>query len=206
MDSSGGKETSLRRLTIGASVGSKATTVTLAIVLLCLLGLLASLVPALGSLLFGGFSTGIPTMVGIWVGVAFFLGAMALVVGVVLKVWRTAFWLEGTTLVHRTAVRTRRVDLATAEVSEGTIVESAPTAHRTWRTVTSAAIKARDPQTGAVITAPVRTPARGRLPSVELVALADAIMAGRRAEDPAYVSAEAIAARLRDLAADPSLI
>jgi hypothetical protein len=203
MDISGDQPASVRRLTIGASGGTKATMITLAIMLLCLLGFAASIVTALGSFLSGGADAGFPTLVGVVVGVLFFLGAAGLLAGSVLKVWRTAYWIEGTTLVHRAALRTRRVDLATADVAGDTIVASERSGNNSWRTVTSAAIRAHDRRTGVVIKAPVRTPGRGRLPSNELVALADAIMQGRRADDPGYASAEAVASRLRELAADP---
>jgi hypothetical protein len=203
MDISGGEAAPVRRLTIGASSGSKATVITLAIVLLCLLGFVATIVTAIGSFLGGGADAGVPTLLGVVVGVIFFLAAGGLLAGTVLKVWRTAYWLEGTTLAHRAAMSTKRVDLATAEVAGDTIVGSERTGDHTWRTVTSAAIRARDPRTGVVIKVPVRTPGRGRLPSHELVGLADAIMQGRRGDDPGYEAAEAIASRLRDLAADP---
>jgi hypothetical protein len=203
MDTSGDQQASVRRLTIGASGASKATMVTLAVMLLCLLGLVASIVTALGSLFSGGADAQFPTLTGVIVGVLFFLGAVVLLAGAVLKVWRTAYWLEGTTLVHRTAMSTRRVDLATAEVAGDTIVGSEHLGNNTWRTVTSAAIRARDPGTGVTLKVPVRTPGRGRLPSYELVALADAIMHARRADDAGYASAEAVASRLRELAADP---
>ncbi|MET7965367.1 hypothetical protein [Micromonospora sp. NPDC005305] len=116
----------------------------------------------------------------------------------VLRVLRTAAWLDGTRASVRGALGTRTVDLATAEVRGGTI------AHRPGDdgVVRVPSLIARDRDSGRRVTIPLQGPGLGDLPPSELRALAEAITAGRpdRGRD---AEAHALAGRLRHMAGNP---
>ena len=116
----------------------------------------------------------------------------------VLRVLRTAAWLDGTRASVRGALGTRTVDLATAEVLGGTV------AHRVGDdgVVRVPTLIARDRDSGLRITIPLQGPGLGSLPPAELRALADAIAAGRP-DQGRDADAHALAGRLRGMAADP---
>jgi len=131
------------------------------------------------------------------------LNFVAVVTYHLLGILRSGFWLDGTVLVQRGAILTRRVDLATAEVgTEGIMAPRVPGSDM-WGHTASTAIRARDPRTGVTIKVPLPAPGQGRLPSDELTAIADAIMARRQPTDPSYPQAEALAQELRRIAAAP---
>ncbi len=125
------------------------------------------------------------------------LPLLALVGYLLIRVLRYDGWLDGTRAYVRGAFRTRSADLSRAQLSVGWRTEAAgPGDGRTrYRTPT---LDAYEPPAR-----PLRIPLRGQgmawLPPPQLEALADAIMAGRSAADPAA----RIATRLRELAADP---
>jgi hypothetical protein len=135
-----------------------------------------------------------PNAAGVTVGLV-----VALVFGLVLltrllALLRSAAWLEGSTLVVRGALRSRRYDLATAVgFSRYTTRSGVPM------------LIAHDGRTGRKIRLPLRDPgtARASAPGQlfsppKLYALADAIAAGGRRTDPGAVQA---ANSLRALAA-----
>lgn len=133
------------------------------------------------------------------------VGVMGLVVGggvallglfVVVRSLRAAVWLEGTVLRVRGAVRSRRVDLATAEVTLGMVTHTGDEGYRRVPT-----LQARDRAGGR----PVRLSLSGgggldRLPPAELRALADAVTAGRPVS---HGDAWQVATQLRQLADNP---
>lgn len=116
---------------------------------------------------------------------------VAYVVGLIgwalLEVACGAVWLEGTLLRERMIIRTDSVDLATACLDT-------PADRRTGRL----RLVAMHPHTGECVRVPLHS-RRKDLPSVQLVALADAMIAGgvRTADDAAY----GVAGGLRALAA-----
>jgi hypothetical protein len=120
----------------------------------------------------------------------------------VLRVLRYGAWLDGTTAVVRGALTTRRVDLATAEVRGDAVRHSETHGHYRYVYLLPA-LFAEDPATGEKLKIPLRGQGLKRLPPAELSALADAIMAYRHPADPAQRPAAAIAAHLRQMAADP---
>ncbi|MFI5496515.1 hypothetical protein [Actinoplanes sp. NPDC051859] len=121
------------------------------------------------------------------IGVPVFLFGLYLA----LKAWRTAAWLDGTVVSVRGALTTRKVDLATAEVTAGSY-----TLRR--NTGTSRASIEQVPQLVAreAGSRPVTIPLRGvgtpQLPEAELRALAAALRPG-----------SPIARHLREMADDP---
>ncbi|WP_141714687.1 hypothetical protein [Micromonospora mirobrigensis] len=116
----------------------------------------------------------------------------------VLRVLRTAAWLDGTRVRVRGAVGSRTVDLATAEVTAGA------TGYRAGEdaVVRVPTVVARDPATGRRVTVPLRSPGLATLPPHELRALADAMTSGRptggRDSD-----VHALAGQLREMASRP---
>jgi hypothetical protein len=92
-----------------------------------------------------------------------------------LRVLRTAAWLEGTRASVRGALGTRTVDLATAEVRGGAVAFRGEE-DRVLRVPT---VVARDRETGRQVTIPLQGMGLATLPPYELRALADAITAGR---------------------------
>lgn len=119
----------------------------------------------------------------------------------VLRVWRTAAWLEGTVLNVRGAFTTRAADLATSLVTGGSRLQAvgageSRTVHRVQ------VLQAADPRSGKSVILPLRGAGLAMLPGDQLTALADAITRGRsrtEATEAGFVVAE----RLRDLARDP---
>lgn len=114
----------------------------------------------------------------------------------ILRIVRYAMWLDGTVVVERGAITTHRVDLATAELTEnrGTVPVQRDDPPREGSG--PAVIYARDPRTGRTISISVNDS-----PADELTAIANAIMARRRPGDPGYEQAEALARKLREMAA-----
>ncbi|MEV4636286.1 hypothetical protein AB0J80_02945 [Actinoplanes sp. NPDC049548] len=111
---------------------------------------------------------------------------------IALKSVRTAAWLDGTVVSVRSALRTKKVDLATAEVSAGsyTLRHHVGTPRASVEHVPQ--IIARDPDSGRSVTIPLRGIGTPLLPEKELRALADAMRPGTTA-----------AAQLRALADNP---
>ncbi|MGC1215738.1 MAG: hypothetical protein WA890_31335 [Micromonospora sp.] len=117
---------------------------------------------------------------------------------VVLRVLRSAAWLEGTRASLRGALGTRTVDLATAEVTAGAV------AHRVGdeAVVRVPTVVARDPDTGRRITIPLQGMGLATLPPYELRALADAMTAGR-STDGRNGDVHVLAGQLRTMAGNP---
>ncbi|MGW5669475.1 hypothetical protein [Micromonospora sp. NPDC003776] len=115
-----------------------------------------------------------------------------------LRVLRTAAWLDGTRASVRGALGTRTVDLATAEVRGGALV------HRSGddAVVRVPTLIARDRDTGRQVTVPLQGMGLAGLPPYELRALADAITAGRPTEGR-DADAHVLAGQLRAMAANP---
>ncbi|MEU8260347.1 hypothetical protein AB0C02_06960 [Micromonospora sp. NPDC048999] len=115
-----------------------------------------------------------------------------------LRVLRTAAWLEGTRASVRGALGTRTVDLATAEVQGGAV------AYRAGgdAVVRVPTVVARDRDTGRQVTIPLQGMGLAALPPYELRALADAMTTGRP-NSGRDADAHALAGRLRIMADDP---
>ncbi|MEU4470215.1 hypothetical protein [Micromonospora sp. NPDC023888] len=122
----------------------------------------------------------------------------------VLRVLRTAAWLEGSHVRVRGAFRTRGVDLSTARI------DAAPLSYREADDDRSAggqrapAIVATDHADGRRLTIALHGMGLTSLPPSELRALADAITTGRP-EDGRDGDAHAVARQLRRLAETPQL-
>ncbi|MDP9819904.1 hypothetical protein [Spirilliplanes yamanashiensis] len=121
--------------------------------------------------------------------------------GLVLRVLRSAVWLEGTHADVRGAVRTRRVDLSTAEITAGAVEQGS--GHNRVRIPV---LVARDPATGRRVTISLRGNAGGYLPPDELRALADAITRNRPGDGGRHGDAHAMARQLRERAERPLAI
>jgi hypothetical protein len=118
---------------------------------------------------------------------------------VVLKVVRSASWLEGSRLYQRGALRTRSANLATAEVGAGSAMQSTGSGE-SRNTVAVQSLTAREE--GKTVVLPIRRAGAVVLPSDQLMMLANAITNQRTRQgddDQAFVVAE----RLRDFAKDP---
>ncbi|MFG1868804.1 hypothetical protein [Micromonospora arborensis] len=120
----------------------------------------------------------------------------------VLRVLRTAAWLDGSRARVRGALRTRTVDLATARIDAGAVSyrdagDDSPTAGQRVPIII-----ATDQQNGRRVTIPLRGMGLGNLPPSELRALADAITTGRPV-DGRDGDAHAVANQLRRLAEHP---
>jgi hypothetical protein len=119
----------------------------------------------------------------------------------VLRVVRTAAWLEGSHLFVRGALRTKSADLSISEISAGSSMQSVGAGdHRTY--VAVHAITAVDPATNQKVSIPLKRGGATVLPGDQLSMLANAITNARTRkgeDDQAFV----IAGRLRDFAADP---
>ncbi|MEO3770177.1 hypothetical protein [Micromonospora sp. B9E7] len=121
----------------------------------------------------------------------------------VLRVLRTAAWLDGSQVRVRGAFRTRTVDLATARIDVAGVPhrevgDDAPMVGQRLR----AAITATDRASARRVTIPLRGMGLDSLPPLELRALADAITTGRPA-DGRDDDAHAVADQLHRLAAHP---
>ncbi|MET8528033.1 hypothetical protein [Micromonospora sp. NPDC005172] len=112
----------------------------------------------------------------------------------VLRVLRTAAWLDGTRVYVRGALRSRTVDLATAAVDPGSYREAGEDAPARGD---RSAIVVTDRVSGQRATIPLRGMGLSILPPSELRALADAFVAGGAEAAP---GARAVAAELRRLA------
>ncbi|MEV4388915.1 hypothetical protein AB0J68_24940, partial [Micromonospora sp. NPDC049580] len=110
----------------------------------------------------------------------------------VLRVLRTAAWLDGSRVRVRGAIRSRTVDLAIARVD----LVRADASARAGR---SPGIVVTDRASGHRVTIPLRGMGLPVLPPSELRALADAFAAGRPGAEPSD-EARAVAADLRRLA------
>ncbi|MEU2613356.1 hypothetical protein ABZ570_17490 [Micromonospora sp. NPDC007271] len=117
---------------------------------------------------------------------------------VLLRVLRTAAWLDGTRASVRGALGTRTVDLATAEVHGGTA------AYRAGENVVLPVptVVARDRDTGRRVTIPLRGLGLATLPPYELRALADAMTTGRP-DSGRDADAHVLAGQLRAMADNP---
>ena len=115
---------------------------------------------------------------------------------------RTAAWLEGTRARVRGALRTRIVDLATAEITAGVITHrrNAGTSRESVERLPT--LVARDPATGRKVSIPLHGAGSGMLPPHELRALADAMTQGR-STGGRDADVHALADQLRSTAADP---
>jgi hypothetical protein len=109
---------------------------------------------------------------------------------------RAATWLDGTVLRVRGAFRSRTVDLATADVTVGTVTH-ADDEHRQYRVPT---LVARDPVSGRRVQLPLSGAGLDRLPPAELRAIAEAVSAGRPGSQ---VDAAQVASHLRQMADNP---
>lgn len=120
----------------------------------------------------------------------------------VLRVLRTAAWLEGSRVRVRGALRTRTVDLVTARIESGAVsyreAGDGPAGEPQVR-----AILATDPGSARRVTIPLRGMGLPVLPPSELRALAEAITTGRPGDERAG-DARAVAEHLRRLAERPS--
>lgn len=127
----------------------------------------------------------------------------------VMRLFRAAAWLEGTTVVVRGAFTVRRCDLATAphvtldSVSETTTVSTGNTSLPVPTGRHIPRLTAYDSARRPVRVYLVDTTARRWLPPPKLHALADAILAGARPE-PQARQAWWVASGLRAMAADPT--
>ncbi|GAA1618598.1 hypothetical protein ACFQY4_03070 [Catellatospora bangladeshensis] len=119
----------------------------------------------------------------------------------VLRVWRTAAWLEGTVLTVRGALGSKTADLATSIVTGGSQLQAVGTGEaRSYHRVQ--VLHAADPRSGVQLTLPLRGAGLAMLPAAQLTALADAITRGRPRTE-ATESSFVVAERLRDFARDP---
>ncbi|MEU7589052.1 hypothetical protein AB0A95_22510 [Micromonospora sp. NPDC049230] len=122
----------------------------------------------------------------------------------VLRVLRTAAWLEGSHVRVRGAFRTRGVDLATARIDAAALSYDEPGDDIPAPRQRTAAIIATDPADGRRVTVALRGMGLASLPPSELRALADAITTGRPA-DGRDGDAHAVARQLRRRAEHPRL-
>jgi hypothetical protein len=132
---------------------------------------------------------------------------IVLMIVLLLRMLRSAAWMEHTTVVVRGAFTTRRCDLATAvELAIDSVAEhvsnghggSTPTGRRVPR------LCMRDPSTGRWLRLSLVNPAtKNLLEPPKLGALADAILAGPQRPDPHARHAWKIAQGLYSLADDP---
>ncbi|MET8230219.1 hypothetical protein ABZS77_06005 [Micromonospora sp. NPDC005298] len=111
----------------------------------------------------------------------------------VLRVLRTAVWLDGSRARVRGALRTRTVDLATARIDTGAAPHRGVGDSDRMRSVIATS-------NGQRVTVPLRGMGLATLPPSELLALADAITAGRPAGGRDG-DAHSVAAHLRRQAA-----
>ncbi|MFU8870491.1 hypothetical protein [Micromonospora sp. SL4-19] len=115
-----------------------------------------------------------------------------------LRMLRTAAWLEGTRASVRGALGTRTVDLATADVHGGAVAYQAG-GNAVVRVPT---VVARDRDTGRRVTIPLQGMGLATLPPYELRALADAITAGRP-NGGRDADVHVLAGQLRSMADNP---
>ncbi|MGW0212851.1 hypothetical protein ACWDXH_00485 [Micromonospora chokoriensis] len=119
----------------------------------------------------------------------------------VLRVLRTAAWLDGSRVRVRGAFRTRSVDLATARIDADGVPHRGDDAPMVGQRMRSAVV-AVDRSGAPRVVIPLRGMGLDSLPPSELRALANAITTGRPA-DGRDDAAHAVADRLNRLAAHP---
>ncbi len=118
-----------------------------------------------------------------------------------LRVWRTAAWLEGDVLTVRGALGTKSADLSTSIVNGGSRLQAVGAGEaRSYHRVQ--VLNVADPRSGVQLTLPLRGAGLAMLPAAQLTALADAITRGRTRTE-ATESSFVVAERLRDFARDP---
>ncbi|MET8040115.1 hypothetical protein ABZU25_04510 [Micromonospora sp. NPDC005215] len=122
----------------------------------------------------------------------------------VLRVLRTAAWLEGSHVRVRGAFRTRGVDLATARIDAAALSDRDAADDVPAGGQRAPAIIATDHADGRRVTVPLHGMGLAGLPPSELRALADAITTGRPV-DGRDGDAHAVARQLRRLAEHPKL-
>ncbi|MGC4809115.1 hypothetical protein ACLQ29_01115 [Micromonospora sp. DT228] len=122
----------------------------------------------------------------------------------VLRVLRTAAWLDGSHVRVRGALRTRRVDLATARIDAAALSDREAADDFPADRRRAPAIIATDHPEGRRVTVPLQGMGLTSLPPSELRALADAITTGRPV-DGRDGDAHAVARQLRRLAEHPQL-
>jgi hypothetical protein len=144
---------------------------------------------------------------GINVGPMQFIGLCGLPVvllGIymVLRIVRTAAWLDGTTAEVRGAFGTRRVDLSTAAISVGaqTYRRGEDSLHERVERIPT--LIAEDRSTGRTVTIALQAGNGGQLPPFELRALADAMTVGRSTDGRDH-DVHTIAGQLRAMADNP---
>jgi hypothetical protein len=116
-----------------------------------------------------------------------------------LRILRAGAWLEGSVLHVRGALRTKKQDLAKAEIGGGTRIQSGRDRAPGQRVQV---LTATDPASGRTLTLPLHGRGMSMLPSDQLRMLANAITNQRSRkgkDDQAFVVAE----RLRGFADDP---
>lgn len=120
----------------------------------------------------------------------------------VLQVLRSAAWLDGTRAQVRGALRTRTVDLSTAEVTAGAVSyrRNPDTSYESVHRVPT--IIAREPGSGRRVTIALQGIGLAPLPPHELRALADAMTAGRSTAGRDG-DVHTLAAQLRTMAKNP---
>ncbi|MFF4876402.1 hypothetical protein [Micromonospora sp. NPDC000668] len=146
----------------------------------------------------GGDQTGPGPLVGLC-GLPFAL----LGVYLVLRVLRTAAWLDGSRVRVRGAFASRTVDLATARIDAATLPYREAGDDVRARGHRVPAVVATDGESGRRVTIPLRGMGLDTLPPSELRALADAISTGRPV-DGRDGDAHAAASHLRRLAEHPA--
>lgn len=115
---------------------------------------------------------------------------------------RTAAWLQGTRARVRGALRTRIVDLATAEITAEVLTHRRNQGTSRESIERLPTIVARDPATGRKVTIPLHGAGSGPLPPHELRALADAMTRGR-STGGRDADVHTLADQLRTMAANP---
>jgi len=147
-----------------------------------------------------GFDNGILGYTGIGSMICA-LAIASLAVYLLLKALRSAAWLEGSRLHTRGALRTKSADLATAEISTGSAMQSVGSGDQR-SVVPVQSLTVRDAASGRTLTLPVRRGGVVILPSDQLMMVANAMTNARSRQgddDQIFVIAE----RLRDFAKDP---
>ncbi|WP_143133926.1 DUF4352 domain-containing protein [Actinoplanes philippinensis] len=126
-----------------------------------------------------------PLLMAVPIGIGLLLVSLSVVL--MLRMVRSAAWLDGTVAYVRGAFRTRSIDLSTAYVSAGTATrhEAAGRSHTAAGTVHHVAVRevptleAHDPVSGRKLTIHLCRPGGGAIPPYALRALADAMVRGR---------------------------
>jgi hypothetical protein len=133
-------------------------------------------------------------VVGALAGLVLFIFGLVVTPWVLLRRRGHEAWLTGSVLTLRGAFKSRRIDLASAEISVGS--------HHSFALVTTFLV-IHDPDTGHVERLALNPRGGQFLPATQLNALADAIVSEERADEAVDRRARQIALRLREFAADP---